>query len=163
MCKEPFAARAATVRRQDGQGQAHTHDHTQLSMCTALHALDTELTADVVAFCPLPEWRHLLVCGCYQLIKSEPPERVGRLLLFENRQPWEMAHASQALSSASHCGKNPEVARSTTGAAAGAAPRSSVAISAMLGFRPMQMRGVGGAGRARHRAKSAVRSAQPKQ
>ena len=52
-------------------------------MCTTLDTFDTELTADVVAFCPHPEWRHLLACGCYQLVKSEPPERVGRLLLFD--------------------------------------------------------------------------------
>ena len=35
-----------------------------------LASLDTELTADVVAFCPYEGRRHLLVCGCYQLVKG---------------------------------------------------------------------------------------------
>ena len=36
-----------------------------------LASLDTELTADVVAFCPYEGRRHLLVCGCYQLVKGK--------------------------------------------------------------------------------------------
>ena len=56
-------------------------------MTSTLASLDTELTADVVAFCPYDGHRHLLVCGCYQLVKdSEPPQRVGRLLLFDTRE-----------------------------------------------------------------------------
>ena len=52
-----------------------------------LASLDTELTADVVAFCPYEGRRHLLVCGCYQLVKgSEPARRVGRLQLFDTAQ-----------------------------------------------------------------------------
>ena len=35
-----------------------------------LASLDTELTADVVAFCPYDSRYHLLVCGCYQLVKG---------------------------------------------------------------------------------------------
>lgn len=53
------------------------------SVCSTRDTLDTELTADVVAFCPHPAWRHLMACGCYELIKGEPARRVGRLLLLD--------------------------------------------------------------------------------
>ena len=46
--------------------------------------LETELTADVVAFCPFEGLEHLLVCGCYQLLsEEEPPRRIGRLTLLD--------------------------------------------------------------------------------
>lgn len=51
--------------------------------CTTHDTLDTELTADVVAFCPHPAWRHLMACGCYELIKGDSPSRVGRLQLLD--------------------------------------------------------------------------------
>ena len=53
------------------------------AVVTALDTLDTELTADVVAFCPHPAWRHLMACGCYELIKGESPSRMGRLQLLD--------------------------------------------------------------------------------
>ena len=53
------------------------------AVVTALDTLDTELTADVVAFCPHPAWRHLMACGCYELIKGESPRRMGRLQLLD--------------------------------------------------------------------------------
>ncbi|XP_054996889.1 diphthine methyltransferase [Sorex araneus] len=51
-----------------------------------LQAVDTELTADSVEWCPLQGYRRLLVCGTYQLQDQQaagrPRERVGRLYLF---------------------------------------------------------------------------------
>ena len=52
--------------------------------CTTQSVLETELTADVVAFCPHEGLEHLLVCGCYQLMSEEtPPRRIGRLQLLD--------------------------------------------------------------------------------
>ena len=42
-------------------------------------SIETELTADAVAFCPD---QPLLVCACYQLLPTEPPQRLGQLLLY---------------------------------------------------------------------------------
>ncbi|XP_029418426.1 diphthine methyltransferase isoform X2 [Nannospalax galili] len=56
-----------------------------------LQAVDTELTADSVEWCPLEGCRHLLACGTYQLHApedqaaldgSEPQVRLGRLYLY---------------------------------------------------------------------------------
>ncbi|XP_021049657.1 diphthine methyltransferase isoform X2 [Mus pahari] len=57
----------------------------------ALQAVDTELTADSVEWCPVEGCQHLLACGTYQLRaprdqpaldSSEPQVRLGRLYLF---------------------------------------------------------------------------------
>ncbi|XP_063139526.1 diphthine methyltransferase isoform X3 [Rattus norvegicus] len=57
----------------------------------ALQAVDTELTADSVEWCPVEGCQHLLACGTYQLRApkdqpapdgSEPQVRLGRLYLF---------------------------------------------------------------------------------
>ncbi|XP_014437550.1 diphthine methyltransferase [Tupaia chinensis] len=56
--------------------------------CSLVQAVDTELTADAVAWCPLEGRRHVLACGAYQLREDgdepdgEPRCRVGRLCLF---------------------------------------------------------------------------------
>ncbi|XP_029330224.1 diphthine methyltransferase [Mus caroli] len=56
-----------------------------------LQAVDTELTADSVEWCPVEGYQHLLACGTYQLQAprdqpaldgSEPQVRLGRLYLF---------------------------------------------------------------------------------
>jgi diphthamide biosynthesis protein 7 len=58
-------------------------------------SLDTELPADSVEFCPREEFRNILVCGTYNLVKGEdgeseaddvskkPQERNGRCLVYE--------------------------------------------------------------------------------
>ncbi|XP_028628694.1 diphthine methyltransferase [Grammomys surdaster] len=57
----------------------------------SLQAVDTELTADSVEWCPVEGCQHLLACGTYQLLApkdqpaldgSEPQVRLGRLYLF---------------------------------------------------------------------------------
>lgn len=52
--------------------------------CVSLSSVRTDFTADAVAFCPYEGYRHLLACGCYQLMNDEsPPRRTGQLLLFD--------------------------------------------------------------------------------
>ncbi|KAK1792245.1 hypothetical protein P4O66_012196 [Electrophorus voltai] len=63
------------------------------SRTRSLQVWDTELSADTVEWCPLPQWSHLLACGTYQLQKGEDnsaaecatPSRIGRLYLFQFR------------------------------------------------------------------------------
>ncbi|XDV21016.1 hypothetical protein PO909_026206 [Leuciscus waleckii] len=66
------------------------------SRTRTLQVFDTELSADTVEWCPLPQWSHVLACGTYQLQKgddktaedSTAPNRIGRLYLFHcNPQP----------------------------------------------------------------------------
>ncbi|KAI7813712.1 diphthine methyltransferase isoform X1 [Triplophysa rosa] len=60
------------------------------SRTRTLQVFDTELSADTVEWCPIPEWSHVLACGTYQLQKSDEktaegsaaPNRIGRLFLF---------------------------------------------------------------------------------
>lgn len=40
-----------------------------------LQVFDTELSADTVEWCPLPQYSHILACGTYQLQKDD--EKVG--------------------------------------------------------------------------------------
>ncbi|KTF91737.1 hypothetical protein cypCar_00003206 [Cyprinus carpio] len=62
------------------------------SRTRTLQVFDTELSADTVEWCPLPQWSHVLACGTYQLQKgddkqtaedSPAPNRIGRLYLFD--------------------------------------------------------------------------------
>ena len=48
---------------------ATTDDDSEATV-TTLDTLDTELTADVVAFCPHPAWRHLMACGCHDVLAT---------------------------------------------------------------------------------------------
>ncbi|KAG8691339.1 Diphthine methyltransferase [Ceratobasidium sp. 423] len=60
-----------------------------------LFSVDTELPADSVEFCPREEFRDVLVCGTYNLVKNEesekeaegvdkkPQERNGKCLVYE--------------------------------------------------------------------------------
>ncbi|XP_060763350.1 diphthine methyltransferase isoform X2 [Neoarius graeffei] len=50
-----------------------------------LQVFDTELSADTVEWCPLPQHAHILACGTYQLQKDDEknPSRIGRLYLFQ--------------------------------------------------------------------------------
>lgn len=41
------------------------------SRTRTLQVFDTELSADTVEWCPIPEWSHVLACGTYQLQKSD--------------------------------------------------------------------------------------------
>lgn len=60
------------------------------SRTRTLQVFDTELSADTVEWCPIPEWSHIVACGTYQLQKSDDktaeeciaPSRIGRLYLF---------------------------------------------------------------------------------
>ncbi|XP_062874174.1 diphthine methyltransferase [Trichomycterus rosablanca] len=56
-----------------------------LSRTRNLQVFDTELSADTVEWCPLPQYKHILVCGTYQLQKDgdQNPSRIGRLYLFK--------------------------------------------------------------------------------
>ncbi|KAJ8413823.1 hypothetical protein AAFF_G00064210 [Aldrovandia affinis] len=64
------------------------------SRTRSLQVFDTELSADAVEWCPLPQWQNVLACGTYQLLKtpdgagvgSSIPSRVGRIYLFQFRQ-----------------------------------------------------------------------------
>ncbi|KAG5840823.1 hypothetical protein ANANG_G00192770 [Anguilla anguilla] len=64
------------------------------SRTRSLQVFDTELSADAVEWCPVPQWDNVLVCGTYQLQKtpdeagvgSASPSRVGRVYLFQFRQ-----------------------------------------------------------------------------
>ncbi|XP_042579794.1 diphthine methyltransferase [Cyprinus carpio] len=62
------------------------------SRTRTLQVFDTELSADTVEWCPLPQFSHVLACGTYQLQKGDEkqtaencpaPNRIGRLYLFE--------------------------------------------------------------------------------
>ncbi|TRY81956.1 hypothetical protein DNTS_013401 [Danionella cerebrum] len=61
------------------------------SRTRTLQVFDTELSADTVEWCPIPQWAHVLACGTYQLQKgddnteenSTAPSRIGRLYLFD--------------------------------------------------------------------------------
>ncbi|XP_037082962.1 diphthine methyltransferase-like, partial [Pollicipes pollicipes] len=55
-----------------------------------LWSWDTEYPADTAEFCPLPPYRHLLLCGTYKLRDGQPPDqapeacrRDGRLHLLD--------------------------------------------------------------------------------
>jgi len=41
------------------------------SRTRTLQVFDTELSADTVEWCPLPQWSHVLACGTYQLQKGD--------------------------------------------------------------------------------------------
>ncbi|KAL2092634.1 hypothetical protein ACEWY4_012432 [Coilia grayii] len=64
------------------------------SRTRSLQVFDTELSADTVEWCPVPQWHHILACGTYQLQKSQDgaveesvtPSRIGRLYLFRFQQ-----------------------------------------------------------------------------
>ena len=64
------------------------------SRTRSLQVFDTELSADAVEWCPIPQWHNILTCGTYQLQnspggaveESAAPSRIGRLYLFEFRQ-----------------------------------------------------------------------------
>ncbi|KAI5613054.1 diphthine methyltransferase isoform X2 [Silurus asotus] len=55
------------------------------SRTRSLQVFDTELSADTVEWCPLPQYAHILACGTYQLQKDDEknPSRIGRLYLFQ--------------------------------------------------------------------------------
>lgn len=63
------------------------------SRTRTLQVFDTELTADTVEWCPIPQWAHVLACGTYQQLLegddkqrtegSAAPSRIGRLYLFD--------------------------------------------------------------------------------
>ncbi|KAM6965355.1 diphthine methyltransferase [Aplochiton taeniatus] len=63
-----------------------------------MQVFDTELSADTVEWCPIPEWHNILACGTYQLQKgpdgamgeAATPSRIGRLYLFQFRQQGSM-------------------------------------------------------------------------
>lgn len=66
------------------------------SRTRSLQVFDTELSADTVEWCPIPQWHNILACGTYQLQKGPDagPEdaatRIGRLYLFKFRQQGPM-------------------------------------------------------------------------
>ena len=41
------------------------------SRTRSLQVFDTELSADTVEWCPVPQWHHILACGTYQLQKGQ--------------------------------------------------------------------------------------------
>ncbi|XP_067087725.1 diphthine methyltransferase [Osmerus mordax] len=68
------------------------------SRTRSLQVFDTELSADTVEWCPIPQWHNILTCGTYQLQKGQDgavegtaaPNRIGRLYLFQFRQEGPM-------------------------------------------------------------------------
>ncbi|XP_076021305.1 diphthine methyltransferase isoform X2 [Genypterus blacodes] len=70
------------------------------SKTRSLQVFDTELSADTVEWCPVPQRHNILACGTYQLKKGAEgaeeedaavPSRTGRLYLFEFRQAGSMS------------------------------------------------------------------------
>ncbi|XP_010890740.2 diphthine methyltransferase [Esox lucius] len=66
------------------------------SKTRSLQVFDTELSADTVEWCPIPQCYNILACGTYQLQKGpdagseEAASRIGRLYLFQFRQQGPM-------------------------------------------------------------------------
>ncbi|XP_068590379.1 diphthine methyltransferase [Cebidichthys violaceus] len=61
-----------------------------------LQVVDTELSADTVEWCPVASSHDILACGTYQIQKGAgeedaPPNRTGRLYLFEFRREGSMS------------------------------------------------------------------------
>ena len=52
----------------------------QVSAARVLHQLDTQYSADAVEWCPIEGYRHVLICGTYQLDSTKAQQQQVRFL-----------------------------------------------------------------------------------